>query len=253
VGEHVLRALKLDAQEPNLIRRKSTEELVALTQVEREPGGDRQPKRTQPEQRRPPGYVRDPLPERPDDPAGSQKHGQLQADRGLDQGCQPDRQRAPEAASRVLDDKPDRQPTERKRHQPIEEHRLEEMIRSDVSRFRRQGEADCDESDLRSGLGPDGAGQAVETEAGHDEGQHEEPRQCGREPGRSTRGVEKEERPPVRVEGVEGADERVVCEDRRVLAVEQQGKTVRLVGVAAMIAAQGEVKPQYQDERQPSG
>ncbi|HMB04504.1 MAG TPA: hypothetical protein VKP69_12295 [Isosphaeraceae bacterium] len=127
------------------------------------------------------------------------------------------------------------------------------MVRPDVPRLGRQDEADRDEADPRPRLGPHGTGQAVEAQAGHGERHDEQPRQRRRQAEHAARRVEQGERAAVRVEGVERADERVVGEERRILPVEQQGEPIRLVVVAAVIAAQGEIEAEDQDDDQPAG
>ena len=101
-------------------------------------------------------------------------------------------------------------------------------------------------------LGPDGPRQPVDAEASGPESQGKQGKQARRQPERTARDVEHRERAAVRVEGVEGPDERIVGEEGRVLTVEEQGEPVRLVAVAAVITAQGQVETEDQEIEEPA-
>ena len=114
------------------------------------------------------------------------------------------------------------EPAQREADQAVEQHRLEEVVGPDVAGLGHQHEPDRDQADPGALLGPDGTGKAVETEAGHHEGQGEEARQAGRQAQRTAGRVEQRQRAEVGVEGVERPHERVVGIERRVLLVQQQ-------------------------------
>ena len=93
--------------------------------------------------------------QRPAQPARSQDHRELEADRGMNDRRQRDRGRgSPPARRRACHGMGDRQPAQGQRHQPIQDHRLEEVIRADVPGLGREEEADGDPADRRPEIRP---------------------------------------------------------------------------------------------------
>ena len=65
------------------------------------------------------------------------------------------------------------QPAERKRHEAVEDHRLEEVIGSDIACLGSQEQADRGEPDGGARLGPDSPREPIEPKTRRAEGQNE--------------------------------------------------------------------------------
>ena len=76
---------------------------------------------------------------------------------------------------------------------------------------------------------------------------------AGGEPERTADAVEQREIAAVGVEAVEGPDERVVGVEPGVLLVEQEREPIRLVALAAPVAAEGQEEAEQGRDRRPNG
>ena len=144
------------------------------------------------------------------------------------------------------------QPAQCKGHQPVQDHRLKEVIGADVAGLGRQEQTDRDQPDRGTRLGPDRPRQPIDTPARRAKGQNENEKQPRRQPERPRHQVEDPERAAMRVERVERPHERVGGENRRILLMQEQRQPIGLVAIEAVIAAQAQVKTQDDDIDQPS-
>ena len=140
------------------------------------------------------------------------------------------------------------QPAQREGHQPVQDHRLEEVVGADIAGLGRQEQPHRDQPDLRTRLGPDCPRQAIDTQARRAESQNENEKQPRRQPERPRHQVEDQKRTAMRIECVECPHERVVGKNRRILLVQEQRQPISLVAVEAVVAAQGQVKTQDDDK-----
>ena len=72
------------------------------------------------------------------------------------------------------------QPAQREGHQPVQNHRLEEVIGADIAGLGRQDQSDCDQSDVRPASGQIARASRSTPQTRRDEGQNEDEEEPGR-------------------------------------------------------------------------
>src|SRR5262249_44595282 len=145
------------------------------------------------------------------------------------------------ATSRMRNLLRDGQPTQSEGHLAVEYHSLEDVVGPDVAGLGGKEKGDGREPDAWAQGGPDAACEQVDRGADYDERQYEEEEEPGGQAKRSGGQVEDDERAAMRVEVVECLDERITDVKLRVLLVQQQRQSVRLITIKAVISPESQI------------
>ncbi len=132
-----------------------------------------------------------------------------------------------------------RQPAECKRHEAVQDACLEEMVRPDVPRLRRQNQGDGYPSNLgrRPRAHPGLPGQPFNALACGQEHHNKHAQQPGRHPQQPCHQAQHQQRTAMRIERVKCPHEWIGGKDRRIELVQQQGQAIGLISVETVVTA----------------